>query len=271
MLQPEGCQPRHGGKAVLFPALFQGSQEVMVKLRSIDLNTESQGSVYCNDETGEERFPSVEEFTAMLASHLALNMNLTVEEIYKDRDQSPSLVREVAAPDVGRMGIEIPPFTIKGVYDNVTYLQSLGKAQTAAAKREAEIGVAQANRDAGIREAECEKAAKIQQRIRQEEIQIQVAKMTERKEDRLESEGLTEEGNTVFQKMVDYGAFRELPQLKRDRVERCGRQYLGWDPGGVLGSQSPRGGPTLQPEGPDQATLPTVRILPGQSLDHNPN
>ena len=36
---------------------------------------------------------------------------------------------------------------------------SPGKAQTAAVKRDAEIGVAQANRDAGIREAECEKAA----------------------------------------------------------------------------------------------------------------
>ena len=35
----------------------------------------------------------------------------------------------------------------------------IGKAQTAAVKRDAEIGVAQANRDAGIREAECEKAA----------------------------------------------------------------------------------------------------------------
>merc|ERR1711931_79263 len=35
----------------------------------------------------------------------------------------------------------------------------LGKTQTAVVKRDAEIGVAQANRDAGIREAECEKAA----------------------------------------------------------------------------------------------------------------
>ena len=69
----------------------------------------------------------------------------TVEEVYKDRDQFASLVREVAAPDVGRMGIEILSFTIKDVYDNVTYLQSLGKAQTAAVKRDAEIGVAQVN------------------------------------------------------------------------------------------------------------------------------
>merc|ERR1719222_1075424 len=95
-----------------------------------------------------------------LEGHLrAILGTLTVEEVYKDRDQFASLVREVAAPDVGRMGIEILSFTIKDVYDNVTYLQSLGKAQTAAVKRDAEIGVAQANRDAGIREAEYEKAA----------------------------------------------------------------------------------------------------------------
>merc|ERR1719318_63359 len=155
-----------------------------------------------------------------LEGHLrAILGTLTVEEVYKDRDQFANLVREVAAPDVGRMGIEILSFTIKDVYDNVEYLASLGKTQTAVVKRDAEIGVAQANRDAGIREAECEKsamdikystdtkiednsrglkmqkanfdtevntanaeaqmayelqAAKIQQRIRNEEIQIQV-------------------------------------------------------------------------------------------------
>lgn len=51
-----------------------------------------------------------------------------MEEVYKDRDQFASLVREVAAPDVGRMGIEVLSFTIKDVYDNVTYLASLGKS-----------------------------------------------------------------------------------------------------------------------------------------------
>merc|ERR1719445_2784797 len=144
-----------------------------------------------------------------LEGHLrAILGTLTVEEVYKDRDQFANLVREIAAPDVGRMGIEILSFTIKDVYDNVDYLASLGKTQTAVVKR-----------DAGIREAECEKsamdikystdtkiednsrafklqkanfdkevnsakaeaqlayelqAAKIQQKIRNEEIQIQV-------------------------------------------------------------------------------------------------
>ncbi|XP_013783260.1 flotillin-2-like [Limulus polyphemus] len=55
------------------------------------------------------------------------------------------------------MGIEILSFTIKDVIDNVEYLASLGRARTADVKRDANIGVAQAERDAGISEAECEK------------------------------------------------------------------------------------------------------------------
>ncbi|XP_013913687.1 PREDICTED: flotillin-2 [Thamnophis sirtalis] len=82
---------------------------------------------------------------------------LTVEQIYQDRDQFAKLVREVAAPDVGRMGIEILSFTIKDVYDKVSYLSSLGKTQIAVVQRDADIGVAEAERDAGIREAECKK------------------------------------------------------------------------------------------------------------------
>ena len=80
---------------------------------------------------------------------------LSVEAIYQDRDQFAQLVREVAAPDVGRMGIEILSFTIKDVYDSVEYLESLGRAQTANVKRDADIGVAEANRDAGIRVRIC--------------------------------------------------------------------------------------------------------------------
>merc|ERR550519_1440280 len=93
-----------------------------------------------------------------LEGHLrAILGTLTVEEVYKDREAFASLVREVASPDVGRMGIEILSFTIKDIVDHVQYLDSLGKTQTAKVKRDADIGVAEANRDAGIREAECQK------------------------------------------------------------------------------------------------------------------
>ena len=80
-----------------------------------------------------------------------------MEAIYQDRVQFAQLVRDVATTDVCRMGIEILSFTIKDVYDDVDYLKSLGRTQTANVKRDAAIGVAQADRDAGIREAECEK------------------------------------------------------------------------------------------------------------------
>ncbi|XP_053212716.1 flotillin-2-like isoform X2 [Panonychus citri] len=95
-----------------------------------------------------------------LEGHLrAILGTLNVEDIYRDRDTFAGLVREVASPDVGRMGIEILSFTIKDVCDHVEYLASLGRARIAAVKRDASVGVAQAERDAGIREAECKKAA----------------------------------------------------------------------------------------------------------------
>merc|ERR1719336_1670221 len=108
---------------------------------------------------GKKEDEITETILQTLEGHLrAILGTLTVEEVYKDRDQFANLVRDIAKPDVGKMGIDILSFTIKDVYDNVDYLASLGKSQTAAVKRDAEIGVAQANRDAGIREAECEKA-----------------------------------------------------------------------------------------------------------------
>eukprot|EP00091_Calanus_sinicus_P009128 TRINITY_DN21525_c0_g1_i1.p1 TRINITY_DN21525_c0_g1~~TRINITY_DN21525_c0_g1_i1.p1 ORF type:complete len:235 (-),score=48.64 TRINITY_DN21525_c0_g1_i1:105-809(-) len=95
-----------------------------------------------------------------LEGHLrAILGTLTVEQVYQDRDVFAKAVREVASPDVGKMGIAILSFTIKDVNDQVEYLESLGKAQTSSVKRDADIGVAQANRDAGIRSAECQKSA----------------------------------------------------------------------------------------------------------------
>lgn len=55
------------------------------------------------------------------------------------------------------MGIEIISFTIKDIYDTVEYLSSLGRARVAEVKRDAQMGVSQAERDAGIQEAQCKK------------------------------------------------------------------------------------------------------------------
>ncbi|NXW25497.1 FLOT2 protein, partial [Circaetus pectoralis] len=57
----------------------------------------------------------------------------------------------------GRWRENLPLPVTPDVYDKVDYLSSLGKTQTAAVRRDADIGVAEAERDAGIREAECKK------------------------------------------------------------------------------------------------------------------
>ena len=85
---------------------------------------------FCDFDTDPDKWVFAREkdlCTFSVWNQFLLTGTLTVEEVYKDRDQFASLVREVAAPDVGRMGIEVLSFTIKDVYDNVTYLASLGK------------------------------------------------------------------------------------------------------------------------------------------------
>lgn len=112
----------------------------------------------CEQFLGKDRASIENTILHTLEGHLrAILGTLSVEAIYRDRDEFATLVREMAEPDVGRMGIEILSFTIKDLYDRVEYLDSLGRAQTANVKRDADIGVAEAERDAGIREAQCEK------------------------------------------------------------------------------------------------------------------
>ena len=103
---------------------------ILVRCDLVDLVTQREGVLQENQGFGED-----------------LSFSIT----NLDRDSFAKLVRKVAIPDVGKMGIEILSFTIKDIEDKVQYLDSLGKTQTAKVKRDADIGVAEANRDAGIR------------------------------------------------------------------------------------------------------------------------
>lgn len=123
-------------------------------------NEKEQLSIACEQFLGK----NVSYIKSILQQTLEGNLRailgtMTVEEIYRERDQFASLVREVASSELERMGIEILSFTIKDVYDNVNYLESLGKAKLAQIKSAAAVGVANAERDAGIEEAECNKTA----------------------------------------------------------------------------------------------------------------
>jgi len=89
-----------------------------------------------------------------LEGHLrAILGTLTVEEVYKDRDAFAARVQDVAAGDLANMGLSIVSFTIKDIRDDQGYLDALGRKRTAEVKRDAQIGEAEAARDATVASA----------------------------------------------------------------------------------------------------------------------
>ena len=117
-------------------------------LEDIFNNFKKSDSVYSDTNTSHVR--TTTELLLLLRHTHKQTGTLTVEQIYQDRETFAHLVREVASPDVGRMGIEILSFVIKDVVDSVEYLTSIGRAQTAVVKGNAAIGVAEAEKEAGI-------------------------------------------------------------------------------------------------------------------------
>jgi len=86
---------------------------------------------------------------------------LTVEEIYRNRDQFAGSVQEVAVADLANMGLQIVSFTLKDIRDSHGYLDALGKPKTAEVKRDATIAQAEADRDASIKSAQARQAGEI--------------------------------------------------------------------------------------------------------------
>ncbi|HUS37658.1 MAG TPA: SPFH domain-containing protein [Verrucomicrobiae bacterium] len=93
--------------------------------------------------------------TQTLEGHLrAILGNMTVEDIYQNRDAFALKVQEVAAGDMANMGLSIISFTIRDIKDNQGYLEALGKPRIAQVKRDAQIAQAEADRDATIKSAQ---------------------------------------------------------------------------------------------------------------------
>jgi flotillin len=73
---------------------------------------------------------------------------LSVEDIYRDRQRLVAGVRDLAEPDLARMGLTIVSLTIRSVTDKHGYLEALGRPRTAQVKRDAIRGEAEAEREA---------------------------------------------------------------------------------------------------------------------------
>jgi flotillin len=74
--------------------------------------------------------------------------SLSIEDIYRERQRLVARVRELAEPDLHRMGLIVVSLTIRNVADKQGYLEALGRPRTAQVKRDAIRGEAEAEREA---------------------------------------------------------------------------------------------------------------------------
>ncbi len=184
---------------------------------------------------------------------------LTVEEIYRGRQEVARRVREAAAEDLRKMGMEILSLTIRNVADTQGYLEALARPRIAQVKRDAvkgeaeaekeaqqarfqaETAIAQAQRDMELKKAEYEAEVKakraeadlsydlhryrIAQRVKAEEIQVgivereKLAELEEREVARKERELLA----TVLKPaQVERQRTEVLAEAERYRLEAEG-------------------------------------------------
>jgi flotillin len=88
---------------------------------------------------------------------------MTVEQIYKNRDEFAQKVQEISAGDLANMGLGIDSFTIRDIRDKHEYLESLGKPQIAEVKKLAAIAEAVAAKEAAIAQADAERETRERQ------------------------------------------------------------------------------------------------------------
>ncbi|MCK6528287.1 flotillin family protein [Myxococcota bacterium] len=97
-----------------------------------------------------------------MEGHLrAILGQMTVEEIYKERDKFAQAVQHHAASDMQKMGLGIVSFTLRDVKDGEGYLEALGRPRLAVVRRDAQIAEAEARRDADIAQAQATREAAI--------------------------------------------------------------------------------------------------------------
>lgn len=101
------------------------------------------------------------EITSILEGHLRTILgSMTVEEAYSDREYFARKVKEVAEPDLHKLGFEIRSFNVKDYIDVDKYLEFQSRHRIAEVKKNAEIAESIAQRESRVERAKNEQEAK---------------------------------------------------------------------------------------------------------------
>jgi flotillin len=86
---------------------------------------------------------------------------MTVEQIYRGRQEFSARVAEAVKPDLSRMGLVMLSYALKDISDTQGFLDSLSKPQIAAAKRDASIAEAETEKESVIKSSQARKEAEV--------------------------------------------------------------------------------------------------------------
>jgi len=86
---------------------------------------------------------------------------MSVEEIYRGRQEFSSRVVKAVQADFAKMGLVMLSFALKDISDTQGYIDSLSKPQIAAAKRDAAIAQAETEKESIIKSSQARKEAEV--------------------------------------------------------------------------------------------------------------
>jgi flotillin len=155
------------------PVIVDGVAQIKIKKDQASLHAASER--FLGKRTEEISRIALETVQGHLRAILG---TMSVEDIYKNRDQFAQKVQEVSAGDLANMGLGIDSFTIRDIRDKHGYLEALGKPRIAEVKRTAAIAEAIALKEASIAQADAQRET----RERQAEA-LQLAQEAEAKRD----------------------------------------------------------------------------------------
>ncbi len=140
------------------PVMVDGIAQI--KIRKDEVSLHAAAERFLGKKTEEIARIALETVQGHLRAILG---TLTVEEIYKNRDQFAQKVQEISAGDLANMGLGIDSFTIRDIRDKHGYLEALGRPRIAEVKRTASIAEAVAAKEAAIAQADAERETREKQ------------------------------------------------------------------------------------------------------------
>jgi len=155
--------------------------------------------------------------TSTLDGHLrGIVGQLTPQELFQNREKFADNVQDIAATDFAKMGIELISFQIQKIEDRVNYFSSIGRAQTAVAKKDAVIGEVTSNQAADITVAECDQVTYLakteaDKNISDYERDYKVVKF--------ECKTQTDKANQVAKLAYDIQKFKELETIREEELK----------------------------------------------------